>query len=651
MMGWCALAGALLSMALGLASGAACAAPVPQHIVAAEMVSLPSPSFGPIEDRIDEKSLPGSWQPVALPHSFFDLPLPGARSSASRSPIRTTWYRVHLDEHQAASSTTHFYMLRWQVAGQIALYGDGRLLYRSRGTPLWNIFRHPPLFIPLNHTPSAPVPRTLLIRVDSLSGTNGAISSFWVGDSDALYQRYSLREWLEYQLPFMSSAAFLAVGLFSLAVWLLRKREPIYLLFFFAALCTVTRRFHFHAGLEQLPMPDAWFGWLTVNTLVWQVVALHFFFGLLHGQRQAHSSRVLLLLAGVSTVFTLPVPLFAPSMVHVRPYIFFILILLTTAVVATGWIRSARARSREGVLLAAAYAFGLAAGIYDYIKQTTTMIPMESFYATPYAAMGLFLVYAYVMFRRYTGAIGAVEQLNASLEARLQAREAELNQSHARLREIEQRETLSQERQRLMQDMHDGLGSSLMSALRVIEHGRVDEEAIKEVLKGCMDDLKLTIDSMEPVEADLLLLLATLRFRLAPRLENSGITLRWEVVDVPALTWLDPRSALHILRILQEAFTNVIKHTQAREIRVTTGTAERGVWVAITDNGPGFDVSRALACGGKGMANQMRRAQAVGGRVEWLSDAQGTRFVLWLPLRAPAGGETCCVPQAASSPA
>ncbi|WP_204332957.1 histidine kinase, partial [Klebsiella pneumoniae] len=81
--------------------------------------------------------------------------------------------------------------------------------------------------------------------------------------------------------------------------------------------------------------------------------------------------------------------------------------------------------------------------------------------------------------------------------------------SHQKLREIERREVLHQERQRLMQDMHDGLGSSLVSTLRMVEHGHIDEADIAQLLKGCIDDLKLTIDSMEPVETDLLLLLGT----------------------------------------------------------------------------------------------------------------------------------------------
>jgi signal transduction histidine kinase len=233
-------------------------------------------------------------------------------------------------------------------------------------------------------------------------------------------------------------------------------------------------------------------------------------------------------------------------------------------------------------------------------------------------------------------AINDVKQVNSSLEQRLQQRETELTEAHNRLRNIEQRQLLSQERQRMMQDMHDGLGSSLVSALRVVEHGHMDETEVAQVLKGCIDDLKLAIDSMEPVEADLLLLLATLRFRLGPRLQSTGIALRWEVKDVPPLDWLDPKNALHILRILQEAFTNIIKHTRATEIRVATGVQNDQVIVTIIDNGQGFSVESTLNSGGrngKGLSNQIRRAEAIGAEISWDSNDAGTRLTLLLPIK------------------
>jgi signal transduction histidine kinase len=139
---------------------------------------------------------------------------------------------------------------------------------------------------------------------------------------------------------------------------------------------------------------------------------------------------------------------------------------------------------------------------------------------------------------------------------------------------------------------------------------------------------------MEPVEADLLLLLATLRFRLEPRLEGTGVELLWAVQELPVLDWLDPSSALHILRIVQESVANILRHTNATQIRVATRVEGDGVRVSITDNGQGFDVDKTLAAAtGKGLHNQQRRALAIEGVVSWASSPAGTRFTLWLPLK------------------
>ncbi len=185
-----------------------------------------------------------------------------------------------------------------------------------------------------------------------------------------------------------------------------------------------------------------------------------------------------------------------------------------------------------------------------------------------------------------------------------------------------------------MEDMHDGLGSSLVSALRMIERGKLDEAEMMQILQGCIDDLKLTIDSMEPVETDLLLLLGTLRFRLQPRLESTGIKLRWDVRDVPPLPWLDQRHALHIL---QEAFTNIIKHAEASEASVETDLVGNEVLIRISDNGHGFDPDKRVA--GRGLNNQARRANAIAGRTHVRSGPDGTQFELYLPIPAgePAG--------------
>ena len=153
-------------------------------------------------------------------------------------------------------------------------------------------------------------------------------------------------------------------------------------------------------------------------------------------------------------------------------------------------------------------------------------------------------------------------------------------------------------------------------------------------LRDCIDDLRLAIDSLEPTDDDLLPVLGNLRYRIEGRLKQQGIALEWKVEEVPKLACLTPQNVLHILRILQEAFTNIVKHAGANRIQVETGVqpARGRMFIRVRDNGCGFSHPRAE---GRGLANMLRRARTIGGDLHVLPTDQGTTLELLLPV----GGE------------
>jgi signal transduction histidine kinase len=631
---------ALLALLLVLAAPASLASPDPGalHFTEAELLAVPGHGFSAPPYALDALTPQGNWKPVTLPHALPPQLIPDGNDAEEPRTV-ITWYRVRVPARPASPSPQYLYIPRWKTDGQIAVYGDGRLLYQSHSNLLWNGSNHP-LWIALDGTASAAPVQAIVLRIERLRASGGGISSLWLGGEADIGWRYRMRDALQIQLPLMTSAAFLAVGMFALSVWLRHRRESggasLYLLFFIISVASYIRCLHYYVGQHRLPVSDEWFGWFTVNSLFWLVAAAHFFLVRLHHRPQLWLSRSVLLLTAVVGILTLPV--FAsdwPGATALAPLVYLFLLAMGVTAFGCGLANAWRARSRDGMLLAGWSLLSMGMGVYDWLLQNNH-VSVEGSFLGSYANVGAFFIFVYIMFQRYTRAIEEARLVNAGLEQRLQAREAELNRSHILLREVEQRQMLSQERQRLMQDMHDGLGSSLVSALRVVEGGRLEDIQVAEVLKSCIDDLKLAIDSMEPVEADLLLLLATLRFRLGSRLESTGITLRWDISDVPTLDWLDPRNALHILRILQEAFANILKHAQASEIRVTTAVGDGWVCVGITDNGRGFAVEEALGKGGKGLSNQRRRAQAIGGDVAFDSSATGTRLTLRLPVQRTA---------------
>ncbi len=612
----------------------------PLHLTEADWLVTAANGMTTPPHVVDSGALPGTWRHTVLPRALppaASSDFAGGRSLAETTTIGSvTWIRIATHASQVWFEPLVLYVSRVKTDGTVAVYVDGALAYRAqRQGPLWNSL-FAPLWIELERPDGAPPPREILVRLEHTRVTGVGLASIWLGTADALRGRYYARQWLQRELPAMLSAAFLMVGVFSLFVWFRRREETGYLLFFNLAATSFVAHLHYYAGL---PITDDWFAWLTLNALFWMVAVVHFFLCQTHGRSVRWLTCAVVGVSGSISVLTLPPVALLPVLPNtpvIVPLIYAVAIVMSAVVAAIG-VTAGWRHSWEARLVAAAVGLCTLLGMSDWAMHNN-VVSLEGWFLGAYINAATFGAFGLLIYRRYVNAIVAVEELNVSLAQRLAAREAELEESHRLLREAERRRTISDERRRLMQDMHDGLGSSLISALRSVERGDTSGPRVSQILKTCLDDLKLTIDSMEPVEADLLALLATLRFRLEPRLDGSGVTLRWDVQTVPTLPWLDPSSALHILRIIQESIANILAHARATAIRVSTSVASGGVEVVIEDDGRGFDVEQALSTGkGRGLRNQQRRASAIEADVRWSVGPQGTRFTLWLPLQRAAG--------------
>src|SRR5690606_15841978 len=125
-----------------------------------------------------------------------------------------------------------------------------------------------------------------------------------------------------------------------------------------------------------------------------------------------------------------------------------------------------------------------------------------------------------------------------------------------------------------------------------------------------LEDLRLVINSLDVEDGDLRLALAGFHERLGPQLRRLGIDLDWSMEGLPEVSGVTPASALSILRILQEAVTNAIKHGPARRIDIRGGPDGDDRVVIMVGN----DLHGPVAQGeGRGMDNMYRRARDLGG--------------------------------------
>jgi signal transduction histidine kinase len=313
---------------------------------------------------------------------------------------------------------------------------------------------------------------------------------------------------------------------------------------------------------------------------------------------------------------------------------------------ATGALSLARRAVGESSLtlhfVVGALLLALAAAVHDYLVAIGAL-PFASPALLNIATPLLVVALGATLIDRFVRSLAEVEKTNADLESRIHEREQLLKRNFDRLRESERVKASAHERQRIMQDMHDGLGSQLLSSLMLVERGAMSNEQVAQILRESIDDMRLAIDALAADDSDLLAALGNMRFRMEPRLKVAGMELQWDARNLPEEVDLDPNAVLPVLRIVQEALTNAIKHSRARVVRVTLGVDHDGdsQWLSIriTDNGRGLAATSNVT--GRGMLNMKSRATRIAAflKIESVPGA-GTMILLRLPLSSEPGPTT-----------
>ena len=259
------------------------------------------------------------------------------------------------------------------------------------------------------------------------------------------------------------------------------------------------------------------------------------------------------------------------------------------------------ARQRIGLVRAGAVLAG-----YGLILVVGYVIAMRNMGQSSFSH-GAYFIYAYgvlvlvvgaLVGERALRALQRAEGLNAELAQRVSEKNTELAQFYALQHDAEllaEREGARQhERERLTREMHDGIGAQLMTALRGVERGAFGKEQVAQSLQDGLDELRLLMDSAD-VGRSLQGALATWRNRWDARLAAVGLALVWEIDGAIEGVVLPEDTVLQLMRIVQEAVTNTVKHASASSITVNAGLAGPLLHVEVCDNGKGLADAPELA--------------------------------------------------------
>lgn len=243
--------------------------------------------------------------------------------------------------------------------------------------------------------------------------------------------------------------------------------------------------------------------------------------------------------------------------------------------------------------------------------------------------------------------------LGIEAEARATVRALRLaNRRLERLGEAEAERATLEERGRVSRELHDGLAQDLWRAklkLGLLESsadlGQEARDAVREldgIVDAALADARAAVQTLRyPAQSTTDFCESVERY-VREFTERFGLQAHVECDS--AVPRLAPRAEIELIRIAQEALTNVRRHADATVVRLRAGVADGRLHLTVDDNGRGFDPA-AVGDGAFGIASMRERAALIGGRLEIESrPLDGTRVRVEIPIAtarwAEAGDET-----------
>jgi len=431
-------------------------------------------------------------------------------------------------------------------------------------------------------------------------------------------------------------AATVVLGLLVLGLFLFRPRETAYGWF---ALTLLIWSWHTaHDQIEHIPIDNrhVWFA-TSYLSLGWFVVVATIFVHRFLGLKLRRVEWLLWLLGIVGSAVVLNRAQSCGNCFYpvVQSGWVPIIILLGFYLVLRLMLHARRDPRPEYLWLLPTAWVASAVGVRDYLWEIG-VLPWGTTYYLAHASALVLVVFAVIMLRRYASALNESELLNRELEVRVARKADELERKHQDLRQTERQHTRLAERELIMRDMHDTLGGNLVQALAIMD---TDEQAsdARDAVERCLIDLRVILDTSELDGGDVIPLIAAFRHRVERGLRRAGIEMTLRMDDLPVCAFLRGSESLHLLRILQEAINNVVKHARAKRICLNIGcelTSPAALVVSVCDDGVGVQADQSAP--GRGMSNMQWRAQTIGATVTHLQGNPGTDVVIRLPLIRPA---------------
>jgi hypothetical protein len=243
---------------------------------------------------------------------------------------------------------------------------------------------------------------------------------------------------------------------------------------------------------------------------------------------------------------------------------------------------------------------------------------------------------------RITGHFGIQRDVT---DRTLAAKELERSRTELRALAARLQATREEERTRIAREIHDELGQAL-TALKLdlswlgtnrprgnSQAFRLIDQSITTRIDEIMNLVRRIASELRPSVLDQLGLDAAIEYLVQETAKRTGIAVTLHAEDFPRLP---DEVASHAFRIIQEALTNVVRHSKATRVDVSVRRAGAAIVLGVEDNGVGFTPQTLSGLRSLGLVGMRERALACGGTLIIRgSPGEGTAIAVTIPVGAP----------------
>jgi hypothetical protein len=547
------------------------------------------------------------WKPVALDHSW-------RRVGWCAAPVTT--YRVQFDLETAPRDGLGLFIRRAGNRLSVSINNEQAAEFGSLNNPKAD-YSNLPLFVPLAWHALRLGTNTVLLQVAGDCRRYAGISHMDIGPREAIEAvQQSARRMRTYPTVGIVSVC----GLLTVAglVFFFLSRNRTALLFGVANGLWALRTALW--GMTELPMSyELWFflidvtyaGWISLmSVLCLRIASIHL------AWLEKLQWVTLAVMAIASIVAAAGYNIWLKQLGLQATMVSGALAMLAVLLAA---IRTPR-EANVAMSFATVPMFVLA--VWDHWNVWISSAPdaYQRYYFSPLLVLFMLVAVALLLMRQFQLAMRSDAQYRSSLEAEVERQRKLLEAQHEREIENAQSTAIQVERQRIVRDMHDGLGAQLVGLLATVRSEQTTAETLESEVTDAIEQLRFAIDNLSVTDTDLSMMLAQFRYHHEQRLRRLGVRLVWDVDILPVAPW-PARALLELQQMLREVLANSLKHGDSQNLRVRAYLSDGLGTIVVEDDGRGFDIDAVPR--GRGLKHLYQRSAQLGIQLSLRSRTSG----------------------------